>query len=240
MNKRILMMLLESKGPWSPAKLSSLAFWAKADSGVYTDAAKTTLATDGQLVYTWVDRKNGADLVQATEANRPTYNINQINGKPVLTFNATHWLTSTYDQNNGYSMAYILYTTEGDANKYICASNAALNNYIYIRSIESVRISAGTIIDPFPSGSYPLSIAVCLYVIYNGASSNAELNGTVGTAADAGTTALTDLRVGCKHDDNGGWIGQIAEVVYFSEVLSAANKLKLYSYFSDKYGITFA
>ena len=225
--------------PFVPTDIASLAFWAKADAGVYTDAAKATPATNGQLVYTWVDQKGGADLVQATEGNRPTFNTNQINGLPALTFAGTHFMNSTFDLNNGYTAVYVLFTTDGTTNKYACSSSAVYNNYIYVLANRSVRLNAGTTVFPFPSGSYPLSTTVCAYVTYAGANTNIELNGIAGTPGDAGTTALTNLRVGAQAGGTEGWIGQTAEVLYFSEVLSAPNKAALYAYISARYGITF-
>lgn len=215
------------------------ALWARGDLGVFTDAAKTTPATNGQAVYTWVDQISGADLIQATEANRPVLLTVGINSLPSLSFNATHWLTSTFDANNGYTAVYILYTADGTAEKYLSCANAATNNFLHVRGTESVRMDAGTTITPVNNGGYPLSTAVCLLAEFNGVASNIEINGTAGTAGDAGTTALTNLRVGCYNGTTSGWIGLVGEVMYFTEILSAGNKAILESYLAARWGMSF-
>ena len=50
--------------------------WHTAGELMYTDAAKTTLAIDGDLVYVWADRSGyGDDWVQATSGIRGTYRL---------------------------------------------------------------------------------------------------------------------------------------------------------------------
>lgn len=67
----------ESAPEWTPADIEGLAAWYKSDTGLYTDAAKTTVAaSDDDLIYTWADQSgNGNDLVQATEGARPKLKI---------------------------------------------------------------------------------------------------------------------------------------------------------------------
>lgn len=57
-----------------------LLAWWDAESGI---------TVTGAGVSSWVDRKNGYELVQSTDANRPTYSATGFNGGPGLTFNGT-------------------------------------------------------------------------------------------------------------------------------------------------------
>lgn len=65
---------------------TGLVMWVKADTGVYTDAG-TTLATNGQTVQQWNDQTTGGlHFTQSTAGARPTYQTNQQNGLPGITF----------------------------------------------------------------------------------------------------------------------------------------------------------
>lgn len=69
------LQLEQRTASFTPADLSGLALWLKAD-------AITGLA-DGEGVATWPDSSgNGWDATQATEANQPTYQTNEQNGLP--------------------------------------------------------------------------------------------------------------------------------------------------------------
>ncbi len=60
--------------------------WLKADAGAYTDAG-VTLATNGQTIQQWNDQSgNNKHATQATAANRPTLITNALNGKPLIRF----------------------------------------------------------------------------------------------------------------------------------------------------------
>ena len=65
-------------GIFTPASLgSSLAAWWKAESAsCFTDVGGTVQAGDTDLVYVWKPRSGGANLIQATEANRPRFATN--------------------------------------------------------------------------------------------------------------------------------------------------------------------
>ena len=51
--------------------------------------ASTGVTVTGAGVSSWVDRVGGYDLVQATDAARPTYSATGFNGDPALDFNGT-------------------------------------------------------------------------------------------------------------------------------------------------------
>lgn len=51
--------------------------------------ASTGITVTGAGVSSWVDRKGGYDMVQATDANRPAWSATGFNGAPGLTFNGT-------------------------------------------------------------------------------------------------------------------------------------------------------
>jgi hypothetical protein len=73
-------------GPGGVGNSTSNRLWLRADATVFNNAG-TVLAADGDLVQQWNDRSgNSNNASQATPANRPTYKVNIINGKPALLF----------------------------------------------------------------------------------------------------------------------------------------------------------
>ncbi len=67
---------------------SRLKYWMRADAEMYTDAARTTRAMNGQPVYVAGDRSgNGYDIIQATASKRPTFVANSgFSNQPALRF----------------------------------------------------------------------------------------------------------------------------------------------------------
>jgi len=76
--KKILLM----GATWKPTDIGGCVFWLRSDLA-WQDAAKTVPCTDSSLIWTGGDKTGlGHDVVQATEAKRPIYFTNQINGHP--------------------------------------------------------------------------------------------------------------------------------------------------------------
>lgn len=78
----------KSSGAWTPASVSGLVVWFKADVAVYSDLG-TTPITDGGSVEQWNDQSgNGFNFTQTTLGNRPTWSntTGTINGLPIVKF----------------------------------------------------------------------------------------------------------------------------------------------------------
>jgi hypothetical protein len=74
----------------SGAPTANLFAQWKADANVYSDAG-TTLATNGQTVQQWNDQTaNALHFTQATSGARPTFNTNQQNSLPGITFDGSN------------------------------------------------------------------------------------------------------------------------------------------------------
>lgn len=69
---------------FTPASISGLVLWFKADVQVYSDLGSTP-ATNGASVEQWNDQSgNGNNATQTTSGNRPVYATNSINGLPTV------------------------------------------------------------------------------------------------------------------------------------------------------------
>ena len=70
-------VLADVQSRFNPRKIPGLVLWYSAD--------KISGLSDGDPIATWPDRSgNGIDATQATEAKRPLFKVNQINGRPAV------------------------------------------------------------------------------------------------------------------------------------------------------------
>lgn len=81
-------LLLFNTTAFSPASISGMHCWVKADAGVFQDAARTTAATaDGDPVGGWADQSgNGRHFSQSTAASRGTLKLSIFNGRNIVRF----------------------------------------------------------------------------------------------------------------------------------------------------------
>lgn len=85
MHVQAIIMAAIPSGSFSPTDIAGLQLWLKADGNVYNTG--TTQATNGQTVATWADASgNARDATQATGADKPTFQTNVVNSKPVIRF----------------------------------------------------------------------------------------------------------------------------------------------------------
>lgn len=82
---------------FSPSDIASLVAWWDANTTVYKDAG-STLASVGDSVQQWNDRKNSSNFSQGTLGNRPT--LQQRSSKNVIRFDGTDdFMTATDNAN---------------------------------------------------------------------------------------------------------------------------------------------
>jgi hypothetical protein len=91
--------------------------------------------SDGSSVDTWVSRSGSNDISQATAANRPTYETNEINGNP-----SVYWDGGTNDEltfatspsYNSTTVICVYKNNDATNGSVIFARNNNANSYIYI------------------------------------------------------------------------------------------------------------
>jgi hypothetical protein len=91
--------------------------------------------SDGSSVDTWVSRSGSNDISQATAANRPTYETNEINGNPSVYWDGGTNDELTFATSPSYSSATVICVYKNDDatnGSVIFARNNNANSYIYI------------------------------------------------------------------------------------------------------------
>ena len=172
---------------WSPAQLSGLNLWVRAD--VYSLASGK--------IDTWTDLSGkGNSPTQATAGNRATPVAAQVNWQPILRFSGSYYrvtFAGALSQPNTFfcvlkcsNMASVPSLWDG-----VAAGHRAL---VYGGGATTVNLTNGTV--QIGSAAIDISTFTTLIVTHNGASSNIEANGTSKVTGDAGSNDITGITIG--------------------------------------------
>lgn len=104
-------LLLLGTTAWSPASISGLTSWHRADKDLFQSNGLTGPATaDGDPVGGWVDQTgNGNHLQQGTGASRPILKLGVINGRNAVRFDGTDdYMLRNVQQTQGYTFAAVM------------------------------------------------------------------------------------------------------------------------------------
>ena len=234
--------------PFTPASLSGLILWLRADLGI-------TLA--GAKVSAWADQSgNGNDFTQAVDARRPTFTASDanFNNQAVVTGAATAWLSSVGAMGGGYaqttvctvfrdttSSVSILYeagptyltagghmmdlTGGGNCDVYtygVTGANgrraAAASNTRYHKTVVFNHAAAATQVP----------------IVYSAGVAESTTN-IVNTGTNGNSSSLTWNLMG-RSGGGASFEGAAAEFIAYNRALTAAEALQLYTYTSARYG----
>lgn len=217
-----------------PLQVSGIQGWFDAD--------KISGVSDGGDVATWNDSSfNGRALTEAT--NRPTYHLNQYNGKPCVRFNGTSDILSsasftTVAQPATQFLVAKVITADLTLNTthYLTNCGGAQQSILVVDSLtnETFRISAGASITG-PAKDTNLHVFVGLF---NGASSNIRVDGGAGTGGNASTGGMSQFFLGARTGAAEFTNCDICEFIPYSGSLALADINKLGTYLAAKWGTT--
>jgi len=87
---------------------------------------------DGTAISTWEDRTaNNNDASQSTEANRPTYETNELNGQPAIKFDGSNdrMTFARFDANEAWAMVVVYRTAGSGAFQGVVLVRQSSTNY---------------------------------------------------------------------------------------------------------------
>lgn len=225
----------------TPDSISNLAFWYKADAGVYSDAG-TTLATNGQSVQQWNDQStNGRNLSAFSSGFKPVYTTGMLNGKPGLVF-TSDGLISTTTITKPITIFFVYgYTSllTGKNSLFIGHDGTGVDfGSCYIGAAGALNNSEGstnnsyTSVNPLVEGStitVSMKYGVGRYIRVN--------EGTKQVTGDDVTGSWTHVIVGNLFDGSfGPTNANIFEVVGYNKNLSTAEEQTVLDYLQAKWG----
>jgi hypothetical protein len=209
--------------------------------GITVDNVKVgTTGASPLQVTNWADSSgNGNDVLQATSANQPTYNVtdSNLNNQPSLTFDGITQLLRSANyaaalvQPNEIFVVYKYADNIGQ--QMLVDGTTGGRNAIFTDTAQS-RIFAGTIISSHTEDTNPH----ILEALFNGASSDTWRDGTQTTpVGDIGAQSMTGITLGAANTDVSLYAGEISEVLVFNRALDGPERNVVTSYLSAKYGI---
>lgn len=219
--------LPNASSAFSPANISGIQLWLKADS---------LSLNDNDLVTTWTDSSGNGN--NATASNKPTYKTNQINGLPAVQFIALDFMQTPSITMTNMSIFIVLKpgATAGYVMEFAGAgsSNAIISNFTAntLEVFNSPRISMGaTATTAFSQHTLTRDATNGTKTWRNGSAVTTDPSAvtpntgviTIGTDGGAGTTDQ--------------WSGYIAEIILYNNEVSSANRALIESYLLTKYGL---
>ena len=233
---------------FSPKSISGLVGWWDASvtsSLAQLSTGSTAVSADNDPVGYWADQSgNGRNLTQATNNNRPTYNTNVINGRPVINFDGLNdalLASFTLTQPIHYFLAWRFDSSYVSGNPR-AFDGATGNSMSFFRSSSSqLALFAGTssrtanVSDAEATAFNVMEIQAnrsSTNLLYNGANRN-------GNTGDIGTNAPNGIYLGVFGNgfSNPGDVS-FAEVLIYSRILESAESARVRKYLGSKYGIS--
>jgi hypothetical protein len=225
---------------FSPTSVSGLKLWLKADAGLWQDTAGTTAASaDADPVGRWDDQSGqGNNVTQATAGKRPLLKLAIQNGRPVIRFDgADDFLSVALTLTPPGHLFFVSNTTGVGQN----AAGTIWHGYTGQRNCSwntgEHQVSeggAGAFVGTAPSSG----VWEVRAVKFNGASSTTRKNGAADRSGDAGSgSAANTVWVGTDESTVRSFVGNIAELLFYSAALSASDEQAVESYLNTSWAI---
>jgi hypothetical protein len=225
----------------TPDDISSLVVWVKADRDLYKDSTALIKATlDGDPVGAWFDIKSKYHPIMATNAKRPILKLNQYNGRPCLRFDGSddylqsaNFGVGVLAQPNTIFVVYKFLAT--GATKYIIDGNDGVNRtIIYSAATSKISIYGGTLLQS------ALTVDTNFHLtrgLFNGASSEIQVDAAAAVVAAGGALGIDGLAVGAPNGGASPSNIDICEIILYNKALSAGEITTISGYLNTKWAI---
>ena len=221
----------------APQTVTGLRHWLKADA---------LPLGHGDPVALWPDASgSGNDLAQSNAAKRPTFRINQLNGRPVVRFDGVDdtlfkVALGGFAATQGHTIMAVLNPTAAVSFGMAVVTRPGfteLRQTLAGGVAQWLAPSGSTLVNGLATLTGSWKVWTGCYAV---AGQRLELfiNGTSqGFATDAGTLAVGDGYLGSRADSF-YWLGEMAEVLVYDAALAVADRQTVESYLTAKYSLT--
>ena len=238
---------------WAPSDFSNIQYWWRADLGI---------TESGTGVSQWRDQINNFDMIQGTDANRPTATTSSnLNNAPALSFNGSsdYMYTSTAPAAfTGSDLTMIGIWNLVSANNGALMGGVVTNNgtrfwmdtlngdyRIYGENIYSAAGAAHTVQTPAGTGPSVMKMRYDASAGDGFRAQNTLTETTIGTSGDVNTTwqSGTTVAVGATVANTGGnvFLGryveyELAEQIWIHGTPSTDEMNEFKTYSNNRYG----
>lgn len=228
---------------FSPANITGLVLWLKADA---------LALTDGSAVATWTDSSGAGNTAsQGTGPNQPIYKTNIANGMPVVRFDGSNDNLTIVDNGTldltGDQSIFVVVKYAGTIGALIAhyETGSPFNGWgfdIGVNGINKLGYWSSTkgsrLIDAGTISTTAFHVALVTRTsgtaqFYTDGTAGSNTTGT-GNVAQNVTAIIGILPGGSASPLN----GDIAEIIIYNVALSTANRNAVTAYLGTKYGIT--
>ena len=228
---------------FAPSDVPSLKAWFK---------ASTIAQADNTLVSSWGDASgDGWNATQATRSARPTFHTNELNGKPVVRFDGSDFLSigNTFQLNSQAVTIYIVKKpVSASAQNVFLSAGLSGSNSTAILSYQQYQSTStlsthNVLIEPVSPFGHQNFQRWSYNVLRASASSvRFRINGHQSVALSPVSAGTTEgLNIGAHYDGTSSptvmFNGDIAEVVIYNAVHTDAEVLKVERYLAGLYGV---
>ncbi|OWY24724.1 hypothetical protein BVG80_04955, partial [Sphingobacteriales bacterium TSM_CSM] len=207
---------------------SNLSLWANSDNGVLRDLSSGVLQ--------WSDLSGlGNNIAQGSSGNRPTWVSSVINGRPVLRFNTSQFMTSAASFGTPYTIFTISKMNNGSDSRLIssASTNWLLGNW---GGNQNVMYANGWV--TASSGPTPDNLTHMYAATGTGALTTFYDFSTTIASNAAGLSGPGQLQLnGWSNGLNEMSDADVAEVIVYNRVLTATELQGVRNYLAAKYAI---
>lgn len=218
------------------ADTALLGWWDATDT--------TTLSQFGGAVWSWADKAGGTALTQATEANRPTTGVRQINGLNVLDFDGSAFLEATRAFPASGNVAFhMVLAVDGTSNAFEAALAVdGVNDFQIDANSASQfdgRFNAAGLTSSFNLTGGPISAPVILSVVLDRTGTGQATVYTANSARGSSSYGVSLDPSGALHvmtnRSRNAWVnGAVGELIVTEDV---ANRSDYHTYLAAKWGL---
>ena len=239
-----------------PTDISGCILWLAAH--------RITGLNDGDAVTTWSDLSgSGNDATQATASLKPIYRTSIINGRAVVRFDGVNDVLSmgtalNFERTDTFTIFVVAKPTSTASNDGLIAKRGAAAAYTGWTFLKTSNNTLGfQLINNFSGGNYlqsltggPTNITGSFRILgmtYAGTSLISGVLLYINGAAETFTADLDSLsasiltaapsNIGNINNGGNALTGDVAEIIVFNSVLSAANRQRVESYLAGIYDI---
>jgi hypothetical protein len=225
---------------FTPANISSLAAWYKADAGLYqerTGASATTLAVAGDdPVGTWLDQSGNARHLKATsDGVRPLLKLAIQNGRQIVRFDGTddHLKADAFTLNQPEHFFIVGKPTNGsvwwDGNV-----NGSMRGW-FLNGVDRLLLYAGSNgpeIASWVNGAWSIISGQ-----YNGANSYIRRNAAASITGNPGAVNGGGFVLCATPGGTAPTACDVAEVIIYSSAISVAEETRVRNYLNKRWAI---
>lgn len=222
---------------------TGLRVWVDAS---YPQASGAWYANNTALSTIYDRSGNNATLVNGAGAQQPLFKLTSLNNLPGLDFAGNQFIsfvtTLLSNGNSSYSIFVVCRATSNSPNRYLFfLGTASSNNALFIRYDSSQRMQSGWFANGILSNNnaWPINTHVILDTHYAGFERFQFVDGV--SAGSGGNNLFNYMqntsRLGFGMSSGSPFVGQIYEFLLYNRMLNDAEKYKVRSYLSVKWGI---